>query len=163
MAYNKVVYGGNVLIDLTGDDITAADVLLGKTTHGPDGEAITGTMPERGAVTGTIATKEGTYTIPAGHHNGSGSVGISSAEKQKLIAGNIKAGVTLLGVLGEYTGEGVSLQAKSASYTPATTAQSATVSADSGYDGLSSVAVTVAAIPYVETANSAGGTTVTIA
>lgn len=163
MAYNKVVYGGNTLIDLTADDITAADLLLGKTAHGADGEAITGTMANRGAVSGTIATKAGAYTIPVGYHNGSGSVSISSAEQAKIIAGNIKSGVTILGVQGTYAGEGVELQNKSVSYTPATTAQSATVSADSGYDGLGTVSVSVAAIPYVETANSAGGTTVTIA
>lgn len=163
MAYNKVVYGGNVLIDLTADDLSPADVLLGKTGHGADGEGFTGTMPNRGAVTGTIATKTGTYTIQNGYHNGSGSVGISSTEQAKIIPGNIKQGVTLLGIQGTYAGEGVELQTKSVSYTPATTAQSATVTADTGYDGLGSVAITVAAIPYEETQNSAGGITVTIA
>ena len=162
MAYNKIIYGGTTLIDLTGDDITAGDLLAGKTAHGADGEAITGTMTNRGAVTGTIATTAGTYTVPSGYHNGSGSVGISATEQAKLIPGNIKAGVNILGVAGSYTGEGVDLQNKTASYTPATTSQSDTVSADSGYDGLASVQVTVAAIPYSEESNSAGGTTVTI-
>ena len=40
-----------------------------------------------------------------------------------------------------------SLQSKSKSYTPTTSQQSETVSADGGYDGLSSVAITVAAMP----------------
>lgn len=113
-------------------------------------------MPNRGAVTGTIATKAGEYTVPAGYHNGSGKVGISSTEQAKIIAGNIKAGVTILGVEGSYSGASIKAQAKSV--TPKTAAQ--TVSPDSGYDYLSSV--TVAAIPYAEAANPAGGTTVTI-
>ncbi len=162
MAYNKIVYNGNTLIDLTEDDVTSADVLSGKQFHGADGESATGSMNNRGAVSGTIATKAGTYSIPAGYHNGSGSVGISSTEQAKIIAGNIKSGVTILGVQGTYTGEGISLQSKSVSYTPSATAQTATVTADPNYDGLSSVAVTVAAIPYQEESNPQGGTTVTI-
>lgn len=161
MAYNKIIYNGNTLIDLTDDTVSAADVLSGATFHGRDGESATGSMTNRGAVTGTIATKAGTYTVPAGYHNGNGTVAISSTEQAKIIATNIKNGVTILGVQGSYSGEGSTLQSKSVSYTPTASSQSATVTADVGYDGLSQVSVTVAAIPYAETANTYG-TTVTI-
>lgn len=57
-------------------------------------------MPNNGAVTGTISTKAETYTIPAGYHAGGGSVQIASAEQSKIITGNIKSGVTILGVSG---------------------------------------------------------------
>lgn len=189
MAYNKIIYGGNTLIDLTADTVDAAHLLSGKTAHGADGEIVegtctydadtsdanasaadillsktaykdgaklTGTMPNKGAVTGTISTKAGTYTIPAGYHNGSGSVGISSTEQAKIIAGNIKNGVQILGITGTYTGAAISAQSKTA--TPRTT--QFTVSPDTGYDYLTSVVV--AAIPYSETSNPQGGTTVTI-
>lgn len=161
MAYNKIIYNGNTLIDLTQDDVTAADVLAGKQFHGNDGESAQGSMNNRGAVSGTISTKAGAYNIPAGYHNGSGTVSISATEQAKIIATNIKHGVTVLGVLGTYNGDGISLQSKSVSYTPAASAQTASVTADTGYDGLSAVSVTVAAIPYAETPNTYG-TTVTI-
>lgn len=161
MAYNKIVYNGNTLMDLTEDTIVAAHVLSGDTFHGNDGESGSGSMPNRGAVSGTIAAKDGVYTIQQGFHSGSGTVTISATEQDKIIAGNIKSGVTILGVLGTYSGEGVSLQSKSVSYTPAASAQTTSVTADAGYDGLSSVAITVAAIPYAETPNTYG-TTVTI-
>lgn len=187
---NKVVYGGNTLIDLTGDtiqadklltgytahdksgapitgtcpydadtsdaDATAAEILLTKTAY-VNGNKLTGTMPNNGAVTGTITTKAQEYTIPQGYHDGSGKVAINTTEQAKIIADNIKEGVEILGVTGTYTGEGVTAQAKTA--TPATTQQ--VVLPDTGYDYLSQV--TVLAIPYVETDNAAGGVTVTIA
>lgn len=79
---------------------TAADVLNGKTVFGSAG-AISGTMTNNGAVTGTISTVKDTYTIQSGYHNGSGTVSIASSEQLKIVTGNIKAGVTILGVAGK--------------------------------------------------------------
>ena len=44
MAVNKVVYGTTVLVDLTGDTVTADKLLKGATAHDAAGEQITGTM-----------------------------------------------------------------------------------------------------------------------
>ena len=44
MAVNKVVYGATVLVDLTGDTVTANKLLKGATAHDASGELITGTM-----------------------------------------------------------------------------------------------------------------------
>jgi len=40
---NKVIYGGDVIIDISTDDVTAADVLSGKKFHLPSGAPSTGT------------------------------------------------------------------------------------------------------------------------
>ena len=141
--------------DTSQDTATAAEILATKTAHAR-GTALVGTMPNRGAVSGVISTKAGSYAIPQGYHDGSGSVEIDSTEQAKIIADNIKDGVEILGVTGTYTGEGVTAQAKTA--TPYTTQQ--TILPDSGYDYLSQV--TVNAIKYVETQNAAGGKTATI-
>lgn len=191
MAISKVIYGGETLLDLTADTVTAEHLIAGYTAHGADGEPITGTndwdsntqdataadaeillgktayvkgtkktgtMPNNGAVSGTISTKDGVYTVPKGFHDGSGKVQISATEQAKLIATNIREGVTVLGVTGTMSGsEGIVSQSKEA--TPSTEEQ--VVLPDEGYTHLSQV--TVKAIPYVESENNAGGTTVTIA
>lgn len=190
MAVSKVIYGGETLIDLTGDTVTADKLLTGVKAHGADGELITGTctfdantqdatasaaeilagrtaynkankitgtMKNNGAVAGKITTKAGKYVVPQGYHDGSGSVQIDSDEQAKIIATNIRQGVTILGVTGSMSGsEGVKAQSKNV--TPSASQQ--VVLPDSGYTHLSQV--TVAAIPYVESDNSAGGVTVTI-
>lgn len=190
MGINKVVYGGNTLIDLTGDTVIADKLLEGITAHGKDGETVTGTctfdvdsndataavaeilkgktayargtkivgtMPNNGAATGTIKTLTGSYTIAQGYHDGSGSVTIDSTEQAKLVAKNIREGITILGVKGSMSGsEGMKPQSKTV--TPSNSQQ--TIMPDSTYNCLSQVIVD--AIPYAELENSAGGTTVTI-
>lgn len=84
--------------DTAAADITAGDVLTGKTAFGSSGE-VSGSMANNGSTSGTISTKAGTVTIPAGFTSG-GTVSISSTEQAKVIASNIKSGVTLLGVAG---------------------------------------------------------------
>lgn len=141
--------------DTSEDTAAVAEILTGKTAHAR-GAQLTGTMPNRGAVTGTINTKAGSYTIPQGYHDGSGAVSIDATEQSKLVANNIKAGIEILGVTGSYTGEGVSAQSKTA--TPSNVAQ--VIVPDVNYDYLSQV--TINAIPYTETDNAAGGVTITI-
>lgn len=84
--------------DTSEADIAASDVLTGKTAYGSTGE-INGSMANNGSTSGTISTKAGTVTIPAGYTSG-GTVSISSTEQAKIIASNIKSGVTILGQVG---------------------------------------------------------------
>lgn len=134
---------------------TASDILNGASAY-VNGNKINGSMVNNGSVSGTISTKAGQYTIPIGYHDGSGKVQIATAEQNKIIASNIKAGITILGVEGNYSGEAVAVEANK-NATPTSSQQVITPS--TGYDYLAQV--TVAPIPYAETPNTYG-TTVTI-
>ncbi len=141
--------------DTSDATVTVAEILVGKSAYAR-GTKLTGTMPDNGAITGEISEKTQTVTVPMGFHDGGGSVGISAAEQEKIIAANIKQGITILGIEGRYSGEGTNLQSKTATPTNA----DYIIQPDEGYDGLASVVVK--AIPYTETENAAGGITVTI-
>ena len=80
----------------------AASIKDGETAY-IGGAKVEGTMPVNGAVSSNISTKDGTVTVPEGYTPG-GTVGISSTEKEKLIAANIRKGVTVLGVTGSMSG-----------------------------------------------------------
>lgn len=189
---NKVIYGGQILIDLTGDDVTRADVKSGKQFHLPTGEITTGTntydadtsdatavaaeildtktayrngtkligtMPNRGSQTGSISTSSGTVTIQQGYHDGGGAIGIDSVEQAKLIATNIRSGITILGVEGSMTGS-EDVKATSVNITPYLTSQTIIPSDLGNYNSITQI--NVAAIAYGEADNEAGGITVTI-
>lgn len=188
--YNsKIVFYGETLMDLTGDNVTADKLLAGTTAHDKtgapvtgtchfdadttdatataaeiltgktaykNGQKVTGTMPNKGAVALTVTQKGTPVTIPAGYHDGSGTAGLADTEEAKLIAGNIKSGVEILGVTGTYAGELVNGQKKTV--TPAKAQFS--VLPDEGYDHLTEVVVNGVPIAYAD--NPAGGQTVTI-
>lgn len=84
--------------DTASADAAAGDILTGKTAFGASG-SVSGSMANNGATGGTISTKAGTVTIPAGYTSG-GSVSLASAAVSDLVAGNILSGKTILGVAG---------------------------------------------------------------
>lgn len=192
MAISKVIYAGQTLIDLTNDTVTADKLLDGYTAHGKNGEAIegtcpydantkdatataaeilkgktaykngskvTGTMPNNGKAELIIETVNEVVPVPQGYHDGSGFARIHELEAEKIVPNNIREGVTVLGVTGTMSGtEGA--KAEAVEITPSSQAQTRLPNDKEGYNYISQV--TVKAIPYVETDNTAGGKTVTI-
>ena len=157
LATGQRVQGSCTYDSNTTDATASASEILATKTAYVNKNKITGEMTNNGAVSGTISTKAGTYTVPAGFHNGLGSVAISSVEQQKIIAGNIKSGISILGVEGEYSGEAVTAGSLSATpYLTGKTYQPSDISKDYFSE------VTVAAITVTRSDNAAGGVTVTI-
>lgn len=92
-----LVGGGTAkFYETSGANLAAGDVLSGKKGFGSSGE-VTGSMPNNGATGGTISTKAGTVTIPAGYTSG-GTVSLGGVSD--CLAQNILNGKTILGVAG---------------------------------------------------------------
>lgn len=142
--------------DTTDANAAASEILSGRTAY-VNKNKITGEMTNNGAVSATLASKSQVYTVPAGYHSGLGTVGIDSTEQGKLIPENIKSGIEILGVTGNYSGESVTAGAVSA--VPYLTAQTILPSSISK-DYISQVYI--APITITESDNAAGGKTVTI-
>lgn len=162
IAHDKsgAIITGACTYDADTSDATAAsaEILSGKTAY-VNKVKITGEMKNNGAVTGSISKKAEAYSIPIGYHDGAGKVAISTTEQAKIIATNIRAGVSILGVVGTMSGtEGAKAQAKTA--TPSTSQQTILPDSTQGFNYLTQV--TVNAIPYNESDNAQGGKTVTI-
>lgn len=142
----------------TSDATASASEILATKTAYVNGNKVTGSMTNRGGVTGAISDVSVGYVIPQGYHDGSGVVNLDSVSLQNLISQNIRDGVEIAGVEGTMSGsEDVKAQSKTA--TPGWSQQTITPTSPT-YNYLTSV--TVEAIPITRADNAQGGVTVTI-
>ena len=145
-------------------DATAAHILSGKKAY-VDGNLITGNMTDRGAQTPSALNCGGSYTIPAGYHNGSGKVTANSlANQTKVDSGKtaVAAAQMLSGYQGWVNGSKISGSmanqgAQNKTITPSASAQSYTIPA--GYHN-GSGKISVPAVSNLSAANIKKGVVV---
>lgn len=98
--------------DVSSVTAAAADVLTGKVFVTADGTVTTGLMPSNGAVDITLSGTLVTYTVPAGHHNGIGTVKVvletksvtptKAAQEVVPSTGKLLSKVTVAAIPAEY-------------------------------------------------------------
>jgi hypothetical protein len=190
MGNSKIIYGGEILIDLTADTIKADKLLKGYTAHGADGEPINGSCDYDANTQDATVTASEMLEGKTGYNKGvkiTGTMKNNGAVKGKI---STKDGKYTVGIgyhdgsgtveidstekaklIPENIREGVEVLGvkgsmsgsegmKPQAKTVTPSTVEQTVLPDSGYNCLSQV--TVKGIPYNETNNSAGGVTVTI-
>ena len=91
--------------DLSDTTATATNILDGKTAYISAGK-VTGTMPSYSYGNRYFTMYDEDHFVAQGYHDGSGVFSIAPEEQSKFIPSNIKSGVTILGVTGDYEGEG---------------------------------------------------------
>ncbi len=190
MANSKVVFGDEVLIDLTADSITKDKLLKGYTAHGADGEAITGTCEfdantqdatatEAEILAGKSAYNKAVKVTGKMPNNGAVAGKITTKAGKYSVpqgyhdgSGTVQIDATEQAkIIPENIRDGVSIlgiegnmsgseDVKAQSKSITPKTTPQTVLPDNGYTHLTQV--NVAAIPYVVANNSAGGKTITI-
>lgn len=186
---NKVIINGSVVLDVSQDTVTEADlkkgvtahdkagapivgtstydadtsdadvseseILSGKIAYGYGGVRLVGSMPNNAENDVEIAELDGT-PIPRGYYDGSGKAQLSEAEKEKIVPGNIREGITILGITGTHSGE-THIEAETKTATPSFVEQKIMPS-----EGKYLSEVTVEPIPVTYADNGAGGQTCTV-
>lgn len=188
---NKVIYGGETLIDLSADTVTADRILSGATAHDKSGVPITGectfdvdSSDATAAVAEILAGKTAyargaglTGTMP---NNGAVTESITAKEQAVTIPQGYHDGSGKVSIdtaeqaklIPDNLREGVTIlgvegamsgseDSRPQARTVTPSASGQTVLPEEGYNCLSQV--TVLPISYAESENSAGGITVTIA
>lgn len=140
---NNLPTAGGVNLPVLTNEGSSNDLILGKELVNTNGQVVTGTMPNNGAI---ISTMDGinikSIAIPSGYTSG-GTVSLDNTidnevDTQSDLITQIK---NVINTLPEAGGSAPTLQDKTV--TPTTSKQ--TITADNGYDGLD--VVTVNAIP----------------
>ena len=188
---NKIIYGGETLIDLTGDNVTPDKVLLNIRFHGADGVIYNGnctfdvdssgaTLKPAEALEGKTFAAGGKIVTGTGKSNGavSGTISLKDEVYHVPIGFHDGGGTVVIDptemakLIGTNIREGVTILGVTGTMTGSggVVSQTKTVTPstqrqnilpDEGYTHLSEVIVE--AVPYTETENTAGGLTVTIA
>ena len=189
---NKVIFGGDTLINLENDDVTRASVLNGKYFHLPSGERTTGTCTYDADTSDADASTDDILGGKTAYKNGSKLVGTMTNQGEKHLTitardtaitipagyhdGSGDAGLgsadkaalistnirSGVTVLGIEGSMSGSEDVKATSTTITPYTTSQTIQPSDLGDYNSFSAVTISAIAYTETDNAAGGKTATI-
>lgn len=192
MGVSKVVYGGQTIIDLTGDNVTADKLLKGYTAHGADGEPINGscefdantqdaTAKEDEILSGKTAYVLGSKRTGKMKNNGAVSGVISDKDDEYNVPQGYHDGSGKVGIdptekaklIADNIRQGVEILGVVGSMSGSEDVKAQTKSGVIPKTTQQTITpdsgynyitqVVVEAIPYAESDNSAGGKTVTIA